>query len=64
MKIKKVRFPELKKILQEHKLICKYREIDKETGHKTTYYIVRRKMEEEKYKEVMELNPFEGKDAF
>jgi hypothetical protein len=48
---------ELKEILQEHKLIGKHKDID-ETGHKTTYYVVTKKSNEDKCEEVREMNPF------
>ena len=63
MKIKEnVTNKELKKILQKYKLICRSWEIDEETGHKTIYYLVREKTNEEKCQEVRELNPFDIKD--
>lgn len=57
IKSKKVKFPEVKRLLKKHKLIYKFREIDKD-GIKTTYYIVRRKTEQEKYDELIEMGPF------
>ncbi len=51
---------EIEEILQEHKLIGKHKEIDDETGHKTTYYVVTKKTNEDKCEEVREMNPFNG----
>lgn len=59
MKAKRVKFPELKEILKKHRLIHKYKKINKETGHKTTYYILTKKTTEEKCEELREMKPFE-----
>jgi hypothetical protein len=60
MKIEKKENPEIKKILQKHKLISKHVEIDRNTGKKTIYYIVRHKTQEEKYRDLIEGNIFKN----
>jgi hypothetical protein len=61
MKVKTVTSEELEEILRTHNLICKCTEIDEETGHKTKYYMVKPKTEQEKYDTIIQMDPFKNK---